>query len=159
MRTASVPVSALTVSRPSDGGQSTMTQSQSVALVSDRPGQPALTAGLGRKLHLGARQRDGRRNETKAVDPGPDVQLRERAPVDECVVDGAVDGGAVDPEAARGVALGIEVDDEDAVTEESQIGCEIDHGGGLPDAALLIGAGDRLAHSTSRPKHDHERQV
>jgi hypothetical protein len=42
---------------------------------------------------------------------------------------------------------------EDAVTEESQIGCEIDHRGGLPDAALLIGAGDRLAHSASCSTH------
>ena len=80
-------------------------------------------------------------------------------PVDERVVDGAVERGTIDPESARRVALGIEIDDEDVVTEESQIGCEIDHRGGLPDAALLIGAGDRLAHSASCSKHTHHRRI
>ena len=88
-----------------------------------------------------------------------DVERREWAVVDERVVDRSVEGRAIDPEAARRVALGIEVDDEDAITGESQIGCEIDHRGGLPDAALLIGAGDRLAHSTSAPKHDHHVRI
>ena len=86
------------------------------------------------------------------------MERGERPVVHECVVDGTVEGRAIDPEAARGVALGINIDDEDAITGESQIGCEIDHRGGLPDAALLIGAGDRLAHSASTPTRDHHCQ-
>ena len=53
---------------------------------------------------------------------------------------------SLDPEAAGGVALGVEVDDEDPLALLSEIGREVDHRGGLPDAALLVGTGDRLAH-------------
>src|SRR5256885_1835611 len=42
-------------------------------------------------------------------------------------------------ESGGGVALGIEVDDQHALTDRSQRGAEIDRGRGLADAALLIG--------------------
>ncbi len=121
----------------------------------DRAREAPLAALLAGELDLRPGERDRRRDETQALDGCRDVQVTERPLVDERVVDRAVQGGAVDPEAARRVALGIEVDDEDAVTEESQIGCEIDHGRGLPDAAFLIGAGDRLAHSASSSSRTH----
>jgi hypothetical protein len=35
---------------------------------------------------------------------------------------------------------------EDPFAPESEIGREVDHRGGLPNAALLVGTGDRLAH-------------
>ena len=43
-------------------------------------------------------------------------------PVDDGVVDRAFERRPVDPEAARGVALGVEVDDQDAVTRERELG-------------------------------------
>ena len=42
---------------------------------------------------------------------------------------------------------------------ERQIGRQIDHRRGLADAALLVGAGDRLAHSGPRSKGAHERRI
>ena len=46
---------------------------------------------------------------------------------------------AVDAEAGRGVALRIEVDDQDPLADRRQRGAEIDRGGRLADPALLIG--------------------
>ena len=52
--------------------------------------------------------------------------------------------GPVDAEAARGVALGVKIDDEDALAGEGEVGRQIDNRRGLSDAALLVGTGDRL---------------
>jgi hypothetical protein len=60
-----------------------------------------------------------------------------------------VDGGPVDAKPARRVALGIQVDDEDAITREGEVASEIHDRRGLADAAFLVGARDRLAHSGS----------
>ena len=103
--------------------------------------------GLAGELDLGAGERDRGRDESRPVDGRGDVEVARADDRRRGRRRWTVERRAVDPEAARGVALGIEVDDEDAITGEGQIGCEIDHRGGLPDAALLIGAGDRLAHS------------
>ena len=47
-------------------------------------------------------------------------------------------------EAAGGVALRIGVDEERAVAREREGGGEVDGGGGLADAALLVRDGDHL---------------
>src|SRR5262249_20180246 len=49
---------------------------------------------------------------------------------------------AIDAEAGRSVALRIEIDDEDALTDRGKRGAELDCGRGLADAALLVGDGD-----------------
>ena len=45
----------------------------------------------------------------------------------------------IDPEAGRGVALRVEVDDQHALADRGQGGTEVDRGGGLADAAFLVG--------------------
>ena len=63
------------------------------------------------------------------------------------VVDGAAwRGFALLPDAAGEVALRVDVDEQDALVGQRQRGGEVDGGGGLPDAALLIGDGDDSGH-------------
>ena len=61
-----------------------------------------------------------------------------------------LDLAAVKTETTGRVALRVEVDHEHDLACEGQVGREIDDGGGLADAALLVGAGDDLAHSGPR---------
>ena len=49
-----------------------------------------------------------------------------------------------DAEAGRGVALRVEVDHQHPVAERRQRGAEVDRGGGLADAALLVGDGEDM---------------
>ena len=81
----------------------------------------------------------------------------EVAILEEHVVQGAVEAGTVDPEAARGISLGVKIDDEDPLAGEGKSGREIDYGRRLADAAFLVGTGDRLTHSgpPKRSAHEH----
>ncbi len=49
---------------------------------------------------------------------------------------------AVDAEPGRGVALRVEVDDQHAFADGGERRAEVDGGGGLADAALLVGDGE-----------------
>ena len=49
-------------------------------------------------------------------------------------------------DAAREVALRIDVDEQDALVRERQRRGEVDGGGGFADAALLVGDGDDSCH-------------
>src|SRR5690606_4051380 len=61
----------------------------------------------------------------------------------EGVVDGPGGPGAIlQAEAAREVCLRVHVDEQDLLVGEGERGCEIDGGGGLGDAAFLVGHGD-----------------
>ena len=73
----------------------------------------------------------------------------------DSVIDRSLERAAIDPKSARSVALRIQIDDEDAVSRECEIGRQIDHRGGLSDAALLVGARDSLGHSASRSECAH----
>ena len=77
--------------------------------------------------------------------------------LEEHLVQGAVEAGTVDSEAARGISLGVEIDDEDPLAGEGESGREIDYGRRLADAAFLVGTGDRLTHSgpPKRSAHEH----
>ena len=60
-------------------------------------------------------------------------------------------GGAADAETGAGVALRIEIDDQNGFMGRGHGGRQIDGGGGFAHAALLIGDGDdarltRLGH-------------
>src|SRR5262249_59300357 len=46
-----------------------------------------------------------------------------------------------DADAGRGVALRVEIEDQDPLADGSQCRAEVDGGGGFADAALLIGDG------------------
>ena len=59
----------------------------------------------------------------------------------EGVIDRA-GGLPFEPEAAREVGLGIEVDEEDALFRHGECGSQVDGGGGFANATLLIGDGD-----------------
>ena len=66
-----------------------------------------------------------------------------------------MDGPLVEPGAARRVALRVQVDYQDPMTVQRQIGRETDHSRGLPDAAFLVRAGNDLAHSDAWPEMFH----
>ena len=108
------------------------------------------------ELDLGPGERDRRGNDVDPERTG-DREILESEPVDDPVVDGDFERGSVESEAARGVSLGVEVDDEDPLTCDGQEGCQVDHRGGLADAALLVRAGDRLAHSGTHSERTHGR--
>ena len=49
-------------------------------------------------------------------------------------------------QAGRGVRLGIRIDDEDLLLEDSEGGCKVDGGCGLSHTAFLIGYGYDFSH-------------
>ena len=57
---------------------------------------------------------------------------------------------ALEADAAREVALGVGVDEEDALVGEGEGGAEVDGGGGFADAAFLVGDGEDPAHGRSQ---------
>ena len=65
----------------------------------------------------------------------------------QCGVDRTLGGGTFNAEAARGIALRIEIDDQDTPAFEREVGRQIDDRRGLTDAPLLVRAGDNVAHS------------
>ena len=65
---------------------------------------------------------------------------------DQDLVDGATQGALVDAAAHGGIALGIEVDQQGALPELGQGRRQIDTGGGLADAALLVGDHEYPCH-------------
>ena len=83
-----------------------------------------------------------------------DRELIECDGVDDRVIDRATER-PVNPEAARRVALRVKVNDEDSISREREIAREVHNCGGLSDAALLVRAGDRLAHSGPHPSVFH----
>ncbi len=70
---------------------------------------------------------------------GRDHRFAQRRLADQHVIGRAVAVAAIDAEAGGGVALRIEIDDQHALADGGQCGAEIDRGGGLADAALLVG--------------------
>ena len=65
--------------------------------------------------------------------------LKESRTLDEHVVGRRHPAVVLDAQRGRGVALRVEVDDEDLLAELGQAGCHADRRGGLADAALLVG--------------------
>ena len=53
---------------------------------------------------------------------------------------------AFEADAAREVALRVDVDEEDALVGEGEGGAEVDGGGGLADAAFLVCDGEDSSH-------------
>ena len=78
---------------------------------------------------------------------------RKRRFADQHVIGRAVAVAAIDAEPGRGVALRIEIDDQHALADRGQRRAEIDRGGGLADAALLVGERQdaRMAVRSWRP--------
>ena len=82
------------------------------------------------------------RNDEEAGNLGRDDGTFELGLAEDQLIAGQRPRLALDAKAGAGVALRVEIDDENAVPRRCQCGRQIDGGRGLADAALLIGDGD-----------------
>ena len=108
--------------------------------LADRPeplAQARLRALEPRQLDRGAGQVAVRGDEPEVVGPGRPSRLGDRDVADQAVVGGGV-GVAVAAQRDGGVALGVEVDEQGLGARRGDAGGEVDRGGRLADAALLV---------------------
>ncbi len=105
----------------------------------DRVAQPECAAGRRSQFELEARQIHGRRRDMQPRHRGRHHRFAQGRLADQHVIGRAVAVAAIDAEAGGGVALRIEIDDQHALADRRERGAEIDRGGGLADAALLVG--------------------
>ena len=143
IRTASAATSALSVRRPSDGGQSMKMNSKSRSQRVQLPLEPAFALEHRHHLDFGAREVAVGRNQVKVRDrcrhdPGvADVLAHERFV-------GRPAGRPLpfQADATRQVSLRICIDQKDLSSFDRQRRRHVQGRGGLPDAALLVGDGD-----------------
>ena len=107
---------------------------------------------VGAEFEFEAGQIHGRGRDVQPRHRGRHHGVAQRRFADQHVIGRAVAAAAVDAEAGRGVALRIEIDDQHALADRGQRGAEIDRGGGLADAALLVG--ERQDARMARPASD-----
>ena len=118
------------------------TKSKSSTTVSMRPLELQLPAEGRDQLDLHAGQVDGGGGHEEVLHArGLDAVLERLVPHDH-VVHGQLEVPGLHAQPGGGVALGVEVDDEDPVALLGQRRPEVDRGGGLAHAALLVGDGD-----------------
>ena len=137
--TPSDAVSALTVSRPSEGWQSIrMTSYSSIAgastrcRVCSRPTScTSCTSAADRSMLEGSRSMPG-------TPVGTTTSCERHVRLHQQVVDGQVHLVRVEPEPDRERALRVEVDQQHLAAELGQRRAEVDGGRGLADAALLV---------------------
>lgn len=102
--------------------------------------QPALTGHQRHQLDLGTGQIDGCRGTEEALDVRDRLDhVGERLALHQDVVDRGDLGVVVDSESRGGVSLRVEVDHQNPGTVQGQRSGEVDRGGRLPHAALLVG--------------------
>ena len=145
MITSSAAVSALSVSTPSDGEQSSSTTSYAASTSSSARAQHVLPARSAHQLGLGAGQLDRGGQQVDAV-LGRQDRHRRADPAEQHVVDAELDGLRVQPERERQAGLRVQVDQQHLVAALGQGGAERRDGGRLGDAALLVRYGDGPAH-------------
>ncbi len=78
-------------------------------------------------------------------------QVLQVAAANQDRVDGTIDRVAPQADPTGGVALRVEIDDEDPASGPGEIAGQVDHRRGLADPALLVRTGDDLAHSGALP--------
>ena len=71
-----------------------------------------------------------------------ETRLRQRRAVDERVIERMTDAVALDPDAARRVALRIRIDEQRLALGDRQGGREVDGGRRFTDATFLVGNSD-----------------
>jgi hypothetical protein len=147
----SAAVRALTVRRPTAGGQSRRMKS------TERPMKPSFALREADELDFGAGEVAVGRNEGEAFDRCFVNEFGRGNSVNKSGIYRTGRRRAIVPEAARCVALGIEVDDEDALALECEICGKVDDRCRLTDAAFLVGAGDNVAQSTAAGVRIHVR--
>jgi hypothetical protein len=115
----------------------------------DQAAQHGLAPFGAHELDLGARQIAGGRNEEERLDLRRTDDVAHVDVADERVVDGELDAPAWVTHAGRGVALGVEVEQEGATPRVRQRRREVHGGGRLADPALLIDDRDDSTHSST----------
>ena len=106
----------------------------------DRLAEPVLAGHDADQLDLGAGQVDGGRHDHEAGQLLAGLgHLRQRHAVHQGVVRRQRAAGVLHREGGGGVALGVEVDHQHAQAALGQAGGDVDRGGRLADAALLVG--------------------
>jgi hypothetical protein len=90
-------------------------------------------------LMLEAREIDGRWREIELRHRGGENCVAQQRLTEQYVGGGEAARAAIDAETGRGVALRIEIDDEDVLADGGERGTEVDRSRGLSDPALLIG--------------------
>jgi hypothetical protein len=108
------------------------------AHVLERPLEPSLAGELTDELDLGAGEVDGGGHRVEPLDLRRNHGILQRCLAEQHVVHRRVAGLVADPEPGGGVALGIEVDDQDAMAKLGQRGAEAHGRGALADPALLV---------------------
>ena len=93
-------------------------------------------------FQLDAKKIHGRGRDEQARHRGRNDDVAQRLLANQHVVARGHSSVAVDAEPGRGVALGIEIDDEHPLADRGERGPEVDGGGGLADAALLVRHGE-----------------
>ena len=104
--------------------------------------KPESAVGLLRDLELDTEKVERRRGDRHPRHGRRNGGLGERRLADQEIVGRAAPALAVDAEAGRGVALRIEIDDQDLLADRRKRRPEIDRRRCLADAALLVGEGD-----------------
>ncbi len=143
----SAALSALSVSSPSDGGQS-MKHTSCARCSRQRSAQPCSAVLDGNQLDLGTAEVDRRRDDVEPGNARADHAVAERHLIDQHVVGARVAVRGLDAEAGRGVALRIEVDQQRLPSDRGHGRGNVDCGGRLADPTLLVGYGD-ANHRTS----------
>jgi len=100
--------------------------------------QAEIAPRLGDELKLGAREIDRGGNDVQPGNAGGHDGVRQRR-ADQDIIGGDIALVTRDAESGRGVALRVEVDDEDGLAHGGKRRSQIDRRGGLAHAALLIG--------------------
>ncbi len=86
------------------------------------------------QLDLRSGQVDGGGHDEQVPEGGGLDDVLDRDVVKDDVVNRGVEIAGVDPESGRGVALGVEVDDEDPIAEFGERRAQVHGGGRLSDA-------------------------
>ena len=149
---SSAAVRALTVSSPSDGGQSRRTKSYRPSLT----GSSARFRRVSRENWLTSSISAPARSIVEGTAWRPSTGclhdgVLDRSLRDDDVVDGDLASLVPDAHAGGRVALGVEVDDEDPVPDVGECRTEAHGGRRLADPALLVRDRDRSARRPGRP--------
>ena len=99
-------------------------------------------------LEFEAGEVDGRGRNVQSGHCGGEHGGTQAGLADQNVVGREPPAGAVDAEAGGGIALGVEIDDQNPFADRGERGAEIDGGRGLADAPLLVGDGEHARRRT-----------
>ena len=109
--------------------------------------QPGLPGEHAHQLHLGPREIHRRRRNPHIADRAFHSHRIHGGTVLETIVDRPGEAGLVDAEAARRIPLGVHIHKQHPLPQGRQAGCEVDRGGRLPHAALLVDDSYSQAHA------------